>query len=84
MPPLLYSSIDLADLRRIAATYPPEAGHVPADERARHFTDAQHLAWLLRFDPERAAEVMSAKDPPETSKIRADRSRPRSASRQIS
>lgn len=80
---LMLNHSDHNEIRRIAAAYPPEARHVPADERARYFTDAQHLAWLLRFDPARAAEVMSANDPAETSKIRADRTRPRATSHRI-
>jgi len=79
----MHDHLNHHELQRIAAAYPPEARYVPADERARHFTDTQHLAWLLRFDPERAAEVLSANDPVETSKIRADRIRPRSTSHRI-
>lgn len=48
------------ELQRIAAAYPPEARHVPAYERETHMTETQQLAWLLRFDPEAAAEVLSA------------------------
>jgi hypothetical protein len=51
---------DLQDAPRIAASYPPEARHVPVWERHRYFSDAQHLAWMLRFDPEAAADVLSA------------------------
>ncbi len=71
------------EIQRIAAAYPPDAQHVTADERARHFTDAQNLAWLLRFAPDRAAEVMSANDPAEMPTIRADRTRPRASSNQV-
>ena len=56
------SSRRLAEAQRIAAAYPPEARHTPAWERARFLTETQQLAWLLRFDPEAAAEALSAED----------------------
>ena len=52
--------LDLAAAQRIAAAYPPEARHTPAWERERYLTETQQLAWQIRFDPERAAEVLSA------------------------
>lgn len=52
--------MDLAEIERIAASYPPDARFVSRRERERHFTRAQYLGWLLRFDPEAAAEVLSA------------------------
>lgn len=52
--------LDLAEIERIAASYPPDARFVSRRERERHFTRAQHLAWLFRFDPEAAAEALSA------------------------
>lgn len=52
--------LDMIEVRRIAASYPPEARFVPVWERQEHLTEVQQLAWLLRFDPEAAAEVMSA------------------------
>lgn len=79
----MHEHLNHHELQRIAAAYPPEARHVPADERARHFTDAQHLAWLLRFDPERAAEAMSANGPADMQRNRADRTRPRASSNQV-
>lgn len=54
--------LDPAAAQRIAAAYPPEARHTPAWEREAYLTETQQLAWLLRFDPERAAEVLSASD----------------------
>jgi len=48
------------ELYRIAAAYPPEARHVPAWERKAHMTETQQLAWLIRFDPEAAADALSA------------------------
>lgn len=56
------SASALAEAQRIAATYPPEARHTPAWERTRYLTETQQLAWLIRFDPEQAAEVLSADD----------------------
>lgn len=38
-----------AEVARIAATYPPEAAHVPAEDRQRYFTDIQRTAWERRF-----------------------------------
>ena len=52
--------LDLAAAHRIAAAYPPEARQTPAWERAAYLTETQQLAWLIRFDPARAAEVLSA------------------------
>lgn len=48
---------DRAELERIAAAYPEEARAVSPWERERHFTPAQQAAWLLRFQPEAAAEM---------------------------
>ena len=39
----------LAELQRIAAAYPPEARHTPADDRERYFTPVQRRAWDMRF-----------------------------------
>lgn len=50
------------ELQRIAAAYPPEARFTPSWEREAYLTEAQQLAWLMRFDPVAAAEVLSAKD----------------------
>jgi hypothetical protein len=52
--------LDVAQARRIATAYPPEAQHTPAVERETYMTETQQLAWLLRFDPEGAAEILSA------------------------
>lgn len=52
--------LDVAAAQRIAATYPPEAQHTPRWEREAYLNEMQQLAWLIRFDPERAAEVLSA------------------------
>lgn len=60
---------DLQKARRIAAAYPPEARHVPAWERHRYLSDTQHLAWMLRFDPDAAAEVLSANRWPSIAEI---------------
>lgn len=54
--------MDLAEIERIAASYPPDARFVSRRERERHFTRAQYLGWLLRFDPEAAAEALSASE----------------------
>lgn len=70
---------DLQEARRIAATYPPEAIHTPRWEREAYLTETQQLAWLIRFDPERAAEVLSATDTPATETLRCDRLRHRAA-----
>ena len=51
------------DLQRIAAAYPPEAQHTPRWEREAYLTEAQQLAWLIRFDPASAAEALSATAP---------------------
>lgn len=40
---------DEKEVRRIAASYPPEARSVPRWERDRHFSDLQRAAWDLRF-----------------------------------
>lgn len=66
---------DLAAINRIAAAYPAVARHVPAWEREAYLTEAQQLAWLVRFDPERAAEAMSAVDCRSSAQNRADRVR---------
>jgi hypothetical protein len=50
----------MADVQRIAAAYPAEAQHTPRWEREAYLTEAQQLAWLLRFDPAAAAEALSA------------------------
>lgn len=50
----------LAELERIAAAYPPEAAHTPRWERETYMTELQQLAWIIRFDPDRAAEMLSA------------------------
>ena len=47
-----------ADIQRIAAAYPPEAAHTPADERERHFTTPQRLAWDARFCSENPPGMM--------------------------
>ncbi len=65
------------DLQRIAAAYPPEAQHTPRWEREAYLTETQQLAWLLRFHPKEAAEVLSASAAPAAAHIRADRVRPR-------
>jgi hypothetical protein len=36
-------------IKRIHDAYPEDARFTPAEERARHFTKAQQLAWALRF-----------------------------------
>jgi hypothetical protein len=41
-----------AEIRRIAAAYPPEAKHTPRWEREKYMTELQQLAWLIRFDPD--------------------------------
>lgn len=40
------------NLFQVAAAYPEDARDTPADERERHFTLTQKLAWLLRFGRE--------------------------------
>lgn len=52
--------LDIAEARRIARSYPHTARHVPRWERERYLNETQQLAWLLRFDPEAAEEVISA------------------------
>ena len=52
--------LDSAAAQRIAAAYPPEAQHTPRWEREVYLTETQQLAWLIRFDPDAAAEVLSA------------------------
>lgn len=37
------------EIARIAATYPPEAAGTPRSARERLFSDAQRLAWEIRF-----------------------------------
>lgn len=69
--------VDIDAARRIAATYPPEARCVPRAEREAYLTETQQLAWLLRFHPKAAAEVLSATPAPASTHIRADRVRPR-------
>lgn len=69
--------VDIDAARRIAATYPPEARCVPRAEREAYLTETQQLAWLLRFHPKEAAEVLSAAPAPASTHIRADRVRPR-------
>jgi len=49
----------MAEARRIAAAYPPEAKHTPRWEREAYLTDVQQLAWLMRFEPE-AASIIEA------------------------
>ncbi len=66
----------LGEARRIAAAYPPEARHTPAWERTRYLTETQQLAWLIRFDPEQAAEVLSASGADAEQASRSDRLRP--------
>jgi len=63
---------DIAAARRIARCYPPGAASVPFWERARFLTDTQHLAWMLRFDPDQAAEVVSANRWPSMAEIWPD------------
>lgn len=53
------------------------ARHVPAWEREAYLTETQQLAWLVRFDPKRAAEAMSAIDSRASTQNRVDRVRPR-------
>lgn len=48
-----------AAAQRIAAAYPPEAQHTPRWEREKYMTELQQLAWLIRFDPEAAAQWTS-------------------------
>lgn len=61
--------LNIAQAHRIAACYPAEARHIPAWERHRYLTETQHLAWMLRFDPEAAAEAMSANRWPSIAEI---------------
>lgn len=68
--------VDIDVARRIAASYPPEARCVPRAERGAYLTETQQLAWLLRFHPKAAAEVLSAAPAPASAHIRADRLRP--------
>ena len=49
----------LAEARRIADTYPPEAKHTPRWERETYLTDVQQLAWLIRFEPDAATIISS-------------------------
>ena len=74
---------DLVKVHRIAAAYPPEARSVPRWEREAHMTETQQLAWLLRFDPKAAAEVMSAHDCTASQQLRADRTRPRASANRV-
>ncbi|WP_155986386.1 hypothetical protein [Novosphingobium resinovorum] len=39
-------------MRRIAASYPPEAAGTPVWEREQYLTPLQQHAWLVRFRPE--------------------------------
>lgn len=57
---MISPSFDRAEIRRIAAAYPKEAHAVSAWERERYFTPLQQAAWLLRFQPEAAAEMAEA------------------------
>jgi hypothetical protein len=74
---------DLAKAQRIAAAYPAEARSVPRWEREKHMTETQQLAWLIRFDPNAAAEVMSAHSCPASEQLRADRTRPRASPNRV-
>ncbi|WP_157225198.1 hypothetical protein [Sphingobium yanoikuyae] len=76
-PLLLSPSVNLTEARRIAAAYPPEARCVPRAERETYLTETQQLAWLLRFHPKEAAEVMSAFNAASPQPSRSDRRRPR-------
>lgn len=49
---------DPAEVRRIAASYPPEAAATPRWERDQHFTPLQHRAWTLRFRPRDLSEAI--------------------------
>lgn len=55
-------TIDVAEIRRMAAAYPDEARYTSAETRERLFTAKQQLAWALRFesDPERRADALLA------------------------
>jgi len=46
-----------AEIRRIVASYPPDARFVPEWERDRHFTDTQRAAWELRFGASQQGEA---------------------------
>ena len=37
------------EVKRIAASYPPEARSTPVWERERYFSPDQRLAWEMRF-----------------------------------
>jgi hypothetical protein len=74
---------DLAKAQRIAAAYPPEARSVPRWEREAHMTETQQLAWLIRFDPTAAAEVMSVNGCTASQQLPADRTRPRASPNRV-
>ena len=75
--------LDVTAARRIAAAYPPEARHTPSWEREAYLTETQQLAWLIRFDPERAAEALSATLVESSTETRGDRMRPRAVPHRI-
>ncbi len=42
----------LAEIRRVAAAYPPEAQYTPRWEREAYLTELQQIAWAVRFESE--------------------------------
>lgn len=55
-------TLNVAEIKRMAAAYPEEAAFTRPETRERLFTAKQQLAWALRFerDPERRAEALLA------------------------
>ena len=71
------------ELQRIADAYPPEARFTPSWEREAYLTETQQIAWLIRFDPEAAAEVLSATISESVKETRSDRMRPHAVPHRI-
>lgn len=64
LPPIMDPAIITENLAALASRYPEAARHTPAEERDRHFTVTQRLAWFLRFGtPEQFAQAIADLEP---------------------